>query len=58
VFALKLNRRKLAKNPIDLIRCKFSIDDRICGKHGWFRDIHHFETIPDPIWKPGVHHLR
>jgi hypothetical protein len=26
VFALKLNRRKFAKNPNDLIRCKFSID--------------------------------
>jgi hypothetical protein len=28
MFALDLNRRKLAKNPIDLIRCKFSIDAR------------------------------
>jgi hypothetical protein len=26
VFALRLNRRKLAENPIDSIRCKFSID--------------------------------
>jgi hypothetical protein len=26
VFALRLIRRKFAKNPIDLIRCKFSID--------------------------------
>jgi len=26
VFALSLNRRKFAKNPTDLIRCKFSID--------------------------------
>jgi hypothetical protein len=26
VFALRLNRRKFAKNAIDLIRCKFSID--------------------------------
>jgi hypothetical protein len=27
VFALKLNGRKFAKNPPDLIRCKFSIDE-------------------------------
>jgi hypothetical protein len=20
--------------------------------------VHHFETIPGPIWKPDVHHLR
>jgi hypothetical protein len=26
VFALRLNRRKFAKNPSDWIRCKFSID--------------------------------
>jgi hypothetical protein len=26
VFALRLNRRKLAENPLDLIRRKFSID--------------------------------
>jgi hypothetical protein len=26
VFTLRLNRRKFAKNPNDLIRCKFSID--------------------------------
>lgn len=29
VFALNLIRRKFAKNPIDLIRCKFSIDGGI-----------------------------
>jgi hypothetical protein len=20
--------------------------------------VHHFETIPGPVWKPDVHHLR
>jgi hypothetical protein len=31
VFALSLNRRKFVKNPNDLIRCKFSIDDGSSG---------------------------
>jgi hypothetical protein len=32
VFALSLIRRKFAKNPNDLIRCKFSIDAGFGGK--------------------------
>jgi hypothetical protein len=32
VFALSLIRRKFAKNPIDLIRCKFSIDAGFGGQ--------------------------
>jgi hypothetical protein len=59
VFALRLNRRKLAENPLDLIRRKFSIDAGFCAKSmvGAAR-VHHFETIPAPVWKPDVHHLR
>jgi hypothetical protein len=32
VFASRLNRRKFAKNAIDLIRCKFSIDGGFRGE--------------------------
>ena len=58
VFALRLNRRKFAKNPTDLIRCKFSIDARLARWMACVRRIHHFETIPGWCRKPDVHHLR
>jgi hypothetical protein len=57
VFALKLNRRKFAKKPIDLIRCKFSIDGGLARKKREAGRIHHFETIPGRFWKPEIHHL-
>src|SRR6185312_2347886 len=41
LFALNLIRRKLAKNPADLIRCKFSID-------GGFRSRSNSSTISKP----------
>jgi hypothetical protein len=56
VFALRLSRRKFAKNPIDLNRCKFSIDAGFPRANGRARRVHHFETIPDALWKPRVHH--
>jgi hypothetical protein len=58
VFALGLNRRKFAKNPIDLIRCKFSIDGEIPQEKPKPVAVYHFETIPGRFWKPDVHHLR
>jgi hypothetical protein len=57
VFALRLNRRKFAKNPNDSIRCKFSIDGGFRRRNGRNRRVHHFETIPAAVWKPDVHHL-
>jgi hypothetical protein len=44
VFALNLIRGNFAKNPIDLIRRKFSIDGGIAQLNGHARRIHHFET--------------
>jgi hypothetical protein len=37
VFALRLNRRKLAKNSNHLIRCKFSIDAGFGGESAAWR---------------------
>jgi hypothetical protein len=56
VFALRLSRRKFAKNPIDLNRCKFSIDAGFSQANGRVRRVHHFETIADALSKPCVHH--
>ena len=52
VFALSLIRRKFAKNPADLIRCKFSIDDGVHQQSC----VYLFETICPLRWKPGIHH--
>jgi hypothetical protein len=35
VFALNLIASKFAKNPIDLIRCKFSIDGGLLPLNGY-----------------------
>jgi hypothetical protein len=49
VFALNLIRRKLAKNPIDLIRCKFSIDG---GDPQW-NGVRAASTISKPYRLPA-----
>jgi hypothetical protein len=56
VFALNLIVRKSAKNPIDLIRRKFSIDTGR-SHHEWsIGGSYHFETIARRRWKPDIHH--
>jgi hypothetical protein len=56
VFALRLNRRKFAKNPNDSIWCKFSIDREFRSKTG----AQGASTISKPyqarFWKPVIHH--
>jgi hypothetical protein len=56
VSALNLNRGKFVKKPSDSIRRKFSIDAATAIVS--IRRIHHFETIPIPFWKLGIHHSR
>jgi hypothetical protein len=43
----------LQKNPIALIRCKFSIDEDLKRRGNY-----HFETITGTRGKPDVHRLR
>ena len=57
VIAVGLIRRKIAKNPTDLIRRKFSIDADRDATGGVFH-IHQFETIRRGQRKPAIHHLR
>jgi hypothetical protein len=51
VFALNLIRRKLAKNPIDLIRRKFSIDAG-CGHRARLRFRNHKPAVLETRHSP------